>query len=101
MANYNAQFKNATLEKAKYTFTVGRPDHPGFHNDYNQLYANLEKLQGSICYGKDRRNMLDPQTKTIRFTCPLFKQRVGLLLFNFVLLPATYIHHQTPVMNRK
>jgi hypothetical protein len=99
MANYNAQFENATLEKAKYTFTVGRPDHPGFRDDYDQLYANLEKLQGSICYGKDRRNMLDPQTKTIRFACPLFEQRVRFLPFNFVLLPATYIRHQeTPIL---
>jgi hypothetical protein len=98
MANYNAQFENATLEKAKYTFTVGRPDHPGFRDDYDQLYANLEKLQGSICYGKDRRNMLDPQTKTIRFACPLFEQRVRLSFFHFSLLPSTYYSRQeTPI----
>jgi hypothetical protein len=86
--NYNAQFENATLEKAKYTFTVGRPEQPGFRDDYDRLYANLDKLQDSICYGKDRRNMLDPQTKTIRFACPLFEERVRTLSFNI-----TTTHH--------
>ena len=76
MANYNPEFQNATLEKAKYTFTVGRPEQSGFREDYDILYANLEKIQSAICYGNDRRNMLDPQTKTIRFACPLFEKRV-------------------------
>jgi hypothetical protein len=76
MANYNPEFQNATLEKAKYTFTVGRPEQSGFREDYDILYANLEKMQSAICYGNDRRNMLDPQTKTIRFACPLFEKRV-------------------------
>ena len=53
MANYNTQFKNSTLEKAKYTITVGQPEQPGFCDDYDRLYANLDKLQDSICYGKD------------------------------------------------
>jgi len=41
--------------------------------------------------------MLDPQTKTIRFACPLFEQRVGPLSFNHIPLPAAYIHHQTRI----
>ena len=53
MANYNAQFENSTLEKAKYTFTVGQPEQPGFCDNYDRLYANLDKLQDSICYRKD------------------------------------------------
>jgi hypothetical protein len=89
MANYNPQFQNATLDKAKYTFTLGRPEQPGFREDFDLLYANLDKLQSSICYGKDRRNMLDPQTKTIRFTCPLFEKRVQfcrLICYYFLLI---------------
>jgi hypothetical protein len=75
--NCNAEFKEkAPLQKAKYTFTVCRPDEPAFHDDYDKMFSNLERVEASISYGKDRRNMLDSTTKTIRFSTPVFEKRV-------------------------
>jgi len=66
VGSYNPEFKaTSPLEKAKYTFTIGQPIEPGFCEDYEQMFLNLDKIQNSISYGKDRRNMLDPVTKTI------------------------------------
>lgn len=76
--NYNEKFKGTTpLEKAKYTFTVGRPDEMAFHEDYDKLFSNLEKVQSSISFGNDRRNMLDASTRTIRFSGLVFHERVS------------------------
>lgn len=83
--NYNAKYKDTSpFEKAKYSFTVGRPDEPAFQDDYDKMFSNLEKIQASISYDKDRRNMLDSLTKTIRFSCPIFYERV---LFSLLELP--------------
>lgn len=81
VGNYNPKFKdNSPLEKAKYSFTVGRPDEPAFQEDYDKMYSNLDRIQNSISYDKNSRNLLDPLTKTIRFSCPIFVQRVCLHL---------------------
>lgn len=82
VGNYNPRFKDRTpLQKAKYTFTVGRPDEPGFRDDYDHMFANLDKIQGSIGYGNDRRNLLEPVTHTIRFSAPVFEERVSHLVY--------------------
>ena len=84
--NCNVQFKDKSpLQKAKYTFTVCRPDEPAFHDDYDKLFSNLDRVQVSISYGKDHRNMLDGVTKTIQFSAPVFEKRVNLTQFNIIL----------------
>jgi hypothetical protein len=75
--NYNSRFKdNSPLQKAKFAFTVGRPTEPAFQEDYDKMYSNLDKIQNSIGFANDRRNMLEPITKAIRFCSPMFEPRV-------------------------
>jgi hypothetical protein len=83
MGNYNEKFKdNSPLEKAKYTFTIGKPDEAAFHTNYNLTFSSLEKIQTSISFDRDQQNMLDPLAKTIRFSCPIFVERVGHPTYN-------------------
>lgn len=74
LGNYNAKFNN--FEKAKFTFSLDCPNEPGYAEDWEKTIATLEKFQTLISFTKERKNLIEPATRSIKFGAPIFEKRV-------------------------
>lgn len=77
IGNYRKEYP--PLSKAKFQFTLGRPDESALTKDFDEGVKNLAKAQGTIASTQDRRNMLvkEGTDNNIRFTAPIFLKRVS------------------------
>lgn len=69
------------FEKAKFNFLLDCPDEPAYAEDWERTLATLDRAQQSIAYTKDRRNLIEPLTKSLRFGAPIFEKRVSSTIF--------------------
>lgn len=72
--NFNPKFN--TLDKAKFCFTLECPPEPAYLEDWEKLLIAMDKVQSGIALTKDRRNLLDTTTKSLRFSAPIFEKKV-------------------------
>lgn len=74
VGNHSNKVTFGPLEKAKYQFTVGRPDDEVFGTEYDVLYPILAKVQKSIAKtGNPQYFLLDD--KKIKFSQDVFIKR--------------------------
>lgn len=68
-----------TLATSKFQFTLSRPDNTAFASDFDKAIDTLLKLQKTIASTDIQRNLIcvDKAEKYLRFTSPMFQQRVG------------------------
>ena len=79
--NFNAKFNK--LEKAKFSFMLECPSDPAYSDDWDRLLGGLDKTQSAIAFTKDKRNLIEGATKSIRFAVPIFEKRVRFAAFVF------------------
>lgn len=77
IGNYRAEYP--PLSKAKFQFTLAKPNEAALVKDFDDAVKTLNKAQGTIASTKDRLNMLinDGSENNIRFTAPVFEKRVS------------------------
>lgn len=71
------------LAKAKFQFSVGKPEEGALAKDFDEAIKTLSKAQGTIATTQDRRNMLvtEGSDNNIRFTAPIFQKRVDFISY--------------------
>lgn len=71
------------FEKAKFNFLLDCPNEPAYAEDWERTLATLDRAQQSIAYTKDRRNLIESLTKSLRFGAPIFEKRVSDVIISY------------------